>query len=96
MGISSFRHLAIEVADVARPIRIEQPVAAFHLHHSPLERLRGVLVVRDDRMAQVRQRVVAGQLDHLGINHQHPQVARRVPIDQARDDGIDTDRFAGP
>src|SRR5437870_1108328 len=82
-------HLAVEVGDVARVVGVEQLVAALHLAHRPLERGRGLLVVGHHGVPQMGQRVVHRQLDHLRVDHQEPELLRRVAAQAAGDARVD-------
>ena len=88
------RHLLVEVLDVARAVGREELVAVLHLDHGPLEHRRGVAVVGDDLVAQVRQRVVHRELDHLRVDHQEAQRLGRVAVDQRVMMRVHADRLA--
>ena len=70
--------LAVEVGHVAGAVDLEQLVAPLHLEHRPLEHRRRVVVVGHHLVAEVRQRVVHRELDHLRVDHQQPEPLRRV------------------
>ena len=86
--------LPVEVGEVAGAVGVQLLIAAVHLVHRPLEHPRGLVVVGDHRMPEVRQGVVHRQLDHFRIDHQHPEIGRGVPVDEPGDDGIDRHRLA--
>jgi hypothetical protein len=93
--LSAFDHLPIEIVEIARTVGVEQFVSPLHLHDGPFERLGRVLVAGHHRMPEMGQCVVDRELHHLGIDHQHAELFRRIPIDQTRDDPIDAHGFSG-
>ena len=74
-----FRHLA---------------VAFFHLAHDPLEGDDSLLGVRHDGRQQVRNAVIDGEFQHLGVNHDHPAFLRCQLVEQRQDHGVDGHGFA--
>ena len=87
--------LLVEIRDIARVIRVQQPVASLHFPHGPLQDVRGLVMTRDDRQPEMWQGAVHRQLHHLRIDHEQLQLVRAVRIDETRDDGVDADRFSG-
>ena len=85
----------VERLDVARRARGEPPVAVLHLADRPLERGLRPLGLGDDRDEQVRQAVVAGELDALEVHQDHPDLVGRRVAQQARDQRVDHDALAG-
>ena len=71
-----------------------QPVALVHLPHDPLQRHHRLGRVGDDGGQQVRDVLVDRELDHLGVDHDHPQLLRRQPVEQRQDHGVDRHRLA--
>ena len=86
--------LLIEVGDVPGVVGVEQPVAALHFPHGPLQHVRRLVMARHHRQAEVRQRAVHRQLDHLRVDHEQLQLLRPVRVHQARNDGVDADRLS--
>ena len=72
----------VELLHVPAAVGGEQLVALLHLDQRPFEHRRRVAVVGDHFVAEMRERVVHRQLDHLGIDHQEAQRLRRVPVDR--------------
>ena len=66
----------VEVVDVTVAERREVVVAHVHLLHDPLQRLGGLLGVRDDGRDQVRHAGVGGELDALRVDQHHAHVGR--------------------
>ena len=58
----------VELVDVLEAERREVVVAGVHLAHDPLQGLGGLLGVRDDRGDEVRDALVGGELDALGVD----------------------------
>ena len=75
---------AVVGGDVLRARVGEQLVAALHLVDRPLQRVRRLLHVGDDRQEHVRDAVEGRELDDLGIDHQQAQLVGRAPEEQAR------------
>ena len=67
-------HGLVEVVDVPVPVRRQVVVPKIHLSYDPLERLGGPLRVGDDRRDQVRDALVRGELDALGVDKDHADV----------------------
>ncbi len=70
-------------------------IAALHLVDCPFQ--RGLRAVRlcDDRHEEVRQAVVARELDPLEVHQDHPDVVGGRLAEQARDDGVHHHALAG-
>ena len=85
----------VVAVDVAHAELRHLLVALFHLAHRPLQRDDGLARVGDDRREQMRDAVIDGELEHLGIDHDQPALLRREPVEQAEDHGVDGDRLAG-
>ena len=85
----------VEAVDVAHADLRHLLVALFHLAHRPLQRDDGLARVGDDRREQMRNAVIDGELEHLGIDHDQPALVRREPVEQAENHGVDRDRLAG-
>ena len=74
----------------------QQAVAFLHLVDGPRQDRLGLFHVRDDRVHQVWQPPVTRQLDHLGVDHQHPHVVRPARHQHAANDRVEAHRFPGP
>ena len=85
----------VERLDVAGRGTGEPAIAVLHLAHRPLERGLRPLGLRDHRDQQVRQAVVAGELDPLEVHQDHPGVVRGRIAQQAGDQRIDHHALAG-
>ncbi len=70
-------------------------IALVHLARHPLQRADHAFHLDHHRAEQVRDAVVAGQLDALGVDHDDAQIVRGVVEQEAGQDGIDAHRFAG-
>src|SRR5688500_11165155 len=92
--LRAFLNLAVEVLDVARTIRRQQLVAVLHLEHRPLEDRGRITIVSHDLVAQMREHIVHGKLDHLGVDHQQSERLRCVSVDQARYESIHAHRLS--
>ena len=90
----------VEVIHVPETGRGQIVVAAVHLPDHPLERVGGLLGVRDDLGDQVRYPGVGRQLDPLRVDQDHPHLVRRGPHKDRRDQAVDAGRVvrgdAGP
>jgi hypothetical protein len=75
---------------------VKQLIPPFHLVNRPLEHPRRFAVAGDDLVAEMRERVVGRQLDHLRIDHQHAEIVWRIAVHEARNDCVDADRLARP
>ena len=85
----------VVVADVADAGAGEQRVALLHLFHTPRQDRFGLLHVRDDRMHEMGQAAVSAELNHLRVDHDHPHLVGAAGHQDRRDDGVQTDAFAG-
>ncbi len=90
-----FQEPRIVAVDIAHA-EFRHPLVAFlHLAHRPFQRDHGLLRIGHDRRQQMRNAVIDGEFEHLGIDHDQAALIRPQPIDQAEDHGVDGDRFAG-
>ena len=87
--------LAVEVVDVPHTGGLHVLVALLHLLDQPGQRGGGLLRVGDDRRDQVRDAVVGRQLDHLGVDQDHPQLVGRGPQQQRRQHRVDAAGLTG-
>ena len=90
-----FRDARVVAVDVAHAELGHFLVALFHLAHGPFQRDHRLLRIGDDRREQMRNAVIDGELEHLGIDHDQAALVGLEAVDQAQDHGVDGDRFAG-
>ena len=81
--------------DIAHALVGEELVAALHLVYRPFQRQRGLLRLGYDRQQQVRNPFVHGELQHLGVDHDHAHILGGGGVEQGEDHRVDRDRFAG-
>ena len=86
---------AVVVHDVAGAGLAEFFIAGVHFSRHPAQHADGPLQLNDHGRHQMRQAIVAGQLDSFGIDHDELDDIGRIVGDDAVDDGIDADRLAG-
>ena len=99
VGVVGRRQLAavergVVAGDVADADLGEHLVAHVHLAYGPVERVRRLLRVRDDRREEVRQVVVRAELDALRVDEDEPHLLGRVAHQQRRDERVDAARLA--
>ena len=70
-------------------------VARIHLFDNPLEGIRGLLGIGDDRRDQVRNAFVGGELHALGIDEDHAHLIGRRAHEHRGDECIDATGLAG-
>ena len=85
----------VVAGDVTHADLGEQVVADLHLLDRPVEGVRGLLRVGHHLGEQVRDAVVLGELDLLGVDEDHPDLLGRGPHEDRRDDRVDARRLAG-
>ena len=73
----------------------QEGVPLLHLLDRPGEDRLGLSHVGDDRVHQVGERLVGCQLDHLGVDHQHPDLVGPAGHQHRDDDRVQADRLAG-
>ena len=88
-------HLAVEVVDVTNARGLHVLVALLHLLHEPRECRGSFLRLRDDRGDQVRDALVRGELDHLGVDEDHPYLVGSGPGQQRDQHRVDEARLTG-
>ena len=91
-GLGEPRVVAVDVAHAELRHAL---VAAFHLAHGPFQRDHGLLRIGHDRREQMRDAVIDGEFEHLGIDHDQPALLGRHAVEQRQDHGVDGDRLAG-
>ena len=89
-----FAELVVD-ADVPHAGPGQQRVALFHLLDGPGQNRLGLAHVGDDRVHQVRQRLVGAELDHLGVDHQHPHFVGPARHQHRHDDRVQAHALAG-
>jgi hypothetical protein len=90
-----FQQASVVAVDVADAEFRHLFVALFHFSHRPFQGDDGLFRVGHDRRQQMRNAVIDGELEHLGIDHDQAALIRTQPVQQAEDHGVDGDRFAG-
>ena len=71
------------------------PAVAFeHFNDRPLQRAGRLLRVGDDGDIQVGYAVIYAQLDHLGVDHDEPDLVRTRLVKKAQDEGVHAHGFA--
>ena len=89
--IAAQRVVAGEVADAH--LR-QEGVALLHLLHRPGEDRLRLLHVGDDRVHEMGERLVGGELDHLRVDHQHPHLIGAPGHDHREDERVETHALA--
>ena len=74
---------AVVAGQIAHPEGGHQLVAALHLGHAPAQAVGGVFHVGNHRGEQMRDAVVNGQLQHLGVDQNQAHFGRRGLVQQA-------------
>ena len=80
--------------DVAHLLGLQRLVALVHLADDPAQAGRRLLGVGHHRGQQVRDALVDGQLQTLGIDHQEAHVGRRGLVEDRADHRVEADRLA--
>ncbi len=86
--------LLVEGADVAHAQGVQERVAPLHLRDAVLQRLEGLLRVRDHGGEQVGAAVVELQLDDLRIDEEKPHLVGAPPEEDGADDRVDQNALA--
>ena len=94
LGVLDRRVVLLRVADLAEVRERLEPL--LHRRHRPLQRVRRLLRVGDDRRRQVRQVLVHLELDHLRVDEDELHLVRPRLVDDRRDERVDPDALAGP
>ncbi len=84
----------VVAGEVAHVFLGEDFVAALHLADQPLEGLAGLFRVGDDRVDEVGQVAVDGELDDLRVDENEFQLVGAEAVEQREDDVADADGFA--
>lgn len=69
----------------------EDGVAALHFADEPLQGLDGLLGLGDDRMDQVREIAINGELDDLGVDEDEFEFVGAEAVNQRKNEIADTD-----
>jgi hypothetical protein len=88
-------HLRVERGELAHADRRHHPVALLHLLDRPFERADRLGGLGHDGREQMRDVVVDAELEHLGIDHDHPALLGRQPVEQRQDHAVEAHRLAG-
>ena len=86
-------YLGIEACQVASVEFAHQPIATFHLAHTPVQGIGREFHVGDHRREQVRNALVDRELQHLGIDQNQANLVGRAVIEQAQQHGIHANRL---
>ena len=86
--------LGVVTGEVAHVFFGENFIAPLHLAYEPLQRLAGLFRVGHDRVNEVGQIAIDGELDDLGVDKHEFQLVGAKPIQQRKDNVADTDGFA--
>ena len=81
--------------DLTNVKALEDLQAALHLGHGPLQRAGSLLRLGHHGHVQMRQAIVACELDALGIDHDQAHVLGKRAHEQGRDNGVDHHRLTG-
>ncbi len=84
----------VEAVDVAHADLRHLLVALLHLAHRPFQGDDRLLGVGDDGREEVRDAVIDGEFEHLGVDHDQPALLGLEPVEQRQDHGVDGDRLA--
>ena len=87
--------MGVVAREVAHAHLGKEAVALEHLDHGPLQSAGGLFRVCDDGNIEVRDAVIDAELDHLGVYHDKPYLLRRGLIQQAQQQRVEADGFAG-
>ena len=79
--------------DLTHVETLEDLQATLHLGHGPLQSARGLLGLGHHGHIEMRQTVIARQLDALGVDHDQANVLGKRAHEQGRDDGVDHHRL---
>ena len=71
-------------------------IAFFHFAHSPLQRDNSLLGVGHNRRQQMRDAIIHGQFQHLGVDHNQTTFLWGQLVQQAQDHGVDRNRLTRP
>ena len=88
------RGLLVVGRDVAHAFTGKELVAAIHLGHGPAQRRGGLVRLDQDGQGQMRQPVVARELDPFGVDQEQTQMIGCHLEQQAGDEGVDANALA--
>src|SRR6266550_466221 len=88
------RGLVVVGGDVPHTLGRKQLVTTIHLRHGPAQGRRGLVRFDQHGQSEMRQAVVAGQLDALGVDQEKTHVFGRDLEQQAGDERVDADALA--
>ena len=91
---SGFIDFGVVTGQISNAQFAHELVAPLHLDHTPIQRMGGLTHVCHDRCQQVRNPLIDGHLQHFGVDHEQPHIARFSLVEQRQDHGIDPNGFA--
>ena len=83
--------LGIVAGEIADGFFGEDGVAALHFADEPLQGLDGLLGIGDDRMDEVREIAIDGELDDLGVDEDEFEFVGAEAVNQRKNEIADTD-----
>ena len=86
-------HLVVEAGEAAHANRGHLPIAVLHRLDGPFQRADRLGGIGDDRRQQMRDVVIHRQFQHLGVDHDHPALLGRQPVEQRQDHAVETHRL---
>ena len=89
-------HCLVEVVDMAVAVCRQIVVPHLHLADDPLQCVRRLLRVRDDRRNEMRNALVRSQLDALRVDQHHAHLIWGGTHQNAGDQGVHAPAFARP
>ena len=89
-------HAAIVAFDVAHAHFGHFAIALFHLAHDPFQGHDGLFGVGHNGRQEMRDAVIDGKFQHLGVDHDQAAFFRRQLIQQRQDHRVDRHRLARP
>ena len=88
-------HGLVEVVDVTEAERVQIVVAHVHFFDDPLQRLGGLLRVRDDGRDEVRNALIRRELDALRVDEDEANLCGSCPHQNRGNHRVDERRFTG-
>ena len=84
----------IETRNVSNTRLGQQLVSLFHLLHSPSQDRLSLSHIGHDGVHQMGKPTVSAQLDHFGVDHQHPHFVRSARHQHRSNNGVEADALA--
>ena len=88
LGVVDFDVVARKIAHAQLA---HQLVAPLHLHHAPVQAMRGLAHISHHRREQMRNAFIDAHLQHLRVNQQEAHIASFGFVEQGEDGGVDAD-----